>query len=34
MMTDEKIKNSRELEFAIFYIENAAASLQRLCNHK
>ncbi len=27
MMTDEKIKNSSELEFAVFYIENAAAKL-------
>lgn len=27
MMTDEKIKNSDELEFAIFCIENVAAKL-------
>ena len=27
MMTDGKIKNSRELEFAIFCIENVAAKL-------
>ncbi len=27
MMTDEKIKNSNELEFAIFCIENVAAKL-------
>ena len=27
MMTDEKIKNSGELEFAIFCIENVAAKL-------
>ena len=27
MMPDEKIKNSRELEFAIFCIENVAAKL-------
>ena len=27
MMTDEKIKNSKELEFAIFCIENVAAKL-------
>lgn len=26
-MTDEKIKNSRELEFAVFCIENVAAKL-------
>lgn len=25
MMTDEKIKNSSELEFAVFCIENVAA---------
>ena len=27
MMTDEKIKNSSELEFAVFCIENVAAKL-------
>ena len=27
MMTDEKIKNSNELEFAVFCIENVAAKL-------
>ena len=27
MMSEEKIKNSRELEFAIFCIENVAAKL-------
>lgn len=27
MMTDEKIKNSDELEFAVFCIENVAANL-------
>ena len=27
MMPDEKIKNSRELEFAVFCIENVAAKL-------
>lgn len=27
MMTDEKIKNSRELEFAVFCIENVSAKL-------
>ena len=27
MMADEKIKNSNELEFAIFYIENVAEKL-------
>ena len=27
MMTDEKIKNSKELEFAVFCIENVAAKL-------
>lgn len=27
MMADEKIKNSRELEFAVFCIENVAAKL-------
>lgn len=27
MITDEKIKNPRELEFAIFCIENVAAKL-------
>jgi hypothetical protein len=26
-MTDEKIKNSNELEFAVFCIENVAAKL-------
>ena len=27
MMADEKIKNSNELEFAVFCIENVAAKL-------
>ena len=27
MMEDEKIKNSKELEFAVFCIENVAAKL-------
>ncbi|MCI8593083.1 MAG: transcriptional regulator, partial [Lachnospiraceae bacterium] len=27
MMTDENIKNSNELEFAVFCIENVAAKL-------
>ena len=27
MVTDEKIKNSNELEFAVFCIENVAAKL-------
>ena len=27
MLADEKIKNSRELEFAVFCIENVAAKL-------
>lgn len=27
MITDEKIKNSSELEFAVFCIENVAAKL-------
>lgn len=27
MMPDERIKNSRELEFAVFCIENVAAKL-------
>lgn len=31
MMTDEKIKNSKELEFAIFCIENVAAKLGGGC---
>lgn len=29
MMTDEKIKNSNELEFSVFCIENVASRLGR-----
>ena len=31
MMADEKIKNSDELEFAVFCIENVAAKLGGEC---
>ena len=31
-MTDEKIKNSSELEFAVFCIENVAVSIRHLLN--
>ena len=32
MITDEKIKNSSELEFAVFCIENVAAKLGGMQN--
>lgn len=34
MMSDEKIKNSSELEFVVFCIENVAVSLSSLPNSK
>lgn len=33
MMSEEKIKNSRELEFAVFCIENVAAKLGMDAKH-